>query len=145
MKTILLPIMLAMATAVCGQTVSKHKKLKTTDFGNQRLEAIITNSDTTYVMFIATGNRFQKYLSCDLGNRERALHLLTFLYELEVDGEDVVDLENDTHNMVTKNGLGGLRVFSEGKALSGQLRKPNIRGFIRAIKEFNGMEVEAEE
>lgn len=137
--------MLAMAVAVCGQSVSKHKKLKSTDFGNQRLEAIISGSDTTYVMFIATGNRFQKYFTCALGNRDKALHLLTFLYELEVDGEDIIDLENDTHNMVTKNSLGGLRVYSEGKALSGQLRKPNIRGFIRAIREFNGMPVEDEE
>lgn len=135
MRKVLLSLFLALSLGATGQTITRTTTLKSTDLGNQKLEAVMGN-DTTYVLLIKTGARVMPYLTCALGNKERAIHLLTFLYDLDIKKGDIVDLENETHNFVAKNSLGGLRVYSEGKQFSGQLRKPNIKGFIEAIKEF---------
>lgn len=135
MRKAIIILFLALPMVGIGQTVTKTKTLKVTDLGNQRLEAFISR-DTTYVLYVKTGQRVYPYVTCDLGRKERAIELLTFLYDLDVEKGDIIDLENDTHNLVTKNKLGGLRVYSEGKQFSGQLRKPNISGFIEAIREF---------
>lgn len=135
MRKVLLGLFLALSLETMGQTVFKTVTLKSTDLGNQKLEAVMGN-DTTYVLLIKTGSRAMPHLTCALGNKERAIQLLTFLYNLEVKKGDIVDLENETHNLVKKNSLGGLLVYSEGKQFSGQLRKPNIKGFIETIQEF---------
>ena len=136
MRKALLSLFLALSLICFGQTVFKTKTLKSTDLGNQKLEAVIGN-DTTYVLLIKTGVRAYPSLMCALGNKERAIQLLTFLYELDIKKGDIVDLENETHNFITKNSLGGFLVMSEGKQFSGQLRKPNIKGFIEAIEVFS--------
>ena len=135
MRKVLLSLFLALSLGAMGQTVIRTVTLKSTDLGNQKLEAVMGN-DTTYVLLIKTGARIKPQLTCALGNKERAIHLLTFLYDLDIKKGDIVDLENETHNLVTKNSLGGLLVYSEGRQFSGQLRKPNIQGFIETIKEF---------
>lgn len=136
MRKLLLSVLcLAVAMVLHGQTITKQVTLKSTDLGNQKLVAILGN-DTAYAMQIKTGNRFQKYLTVGLGDKKDAVRLLTFLYDVELSKGDVIDLENPTHNLISKNQLGGLLVISEGRQLSGQLRKPNIKGFIEAIQEF---------
>ena len=135
MRKVLLSLFWAVAMISQGQTITKTITLKSTDLGNQKLVAAVGN-DTIYAMMIKTGNRYQKYLTVGLGEKKEAIRLLTFLYETEVSKGDIIDLENETHNLITKNSLGGLLVYSEGRALSGQLRKPNIKGFIEAIHEF---------
>ena len=136
MRKAIITLLLAMPLMCFGQTVIKTRTLKSTDLGNQKLEAVIGN-DTTYVLYIKTGARAYPALSCVLGTKERAIKLLMFLYELDIKKGDIVDLENESHNLVTKNSLGGLLVYSQGRQFSGQLRKPNIKGFIEAIYEFS--------
>ena len=135
MRKLLSFLFLFFAMVSHGQTITKTITLKSTDFGNQKIVAVIGN-DTAYAMQIKTGNRYQKYLTVGLGVRSDAIRLLTFLLETEIEKGDIVDLENPTHNLVSKNPLGGLLVISEGRQFSGQLRKPNIKAFIEAIKEF---------
>lgn len=135
MRKVLLSLFLTLTLGAMGQTITRTVTLKSTDLGNQKLTAVIGN-DTTYVLLIKTGSIAMPQLTCALGNKEQAIHLLTFLYELNIKKGDIVDLENETHNLVTKNSLGGLLVYSEGRQFSGQLRKPNIKGFLEAIKEF---------
>ena len=135
MRKVLSVLCLAVAMVLQGQTITKTVTLKSTDLGNQKLVAIIGN-DTAYAMQIKTGNRYYKSLTVGLGDRKEAIRLLTFLYDTEISKGDIIDLENPTHNLVSKNPLGGLLVISEGRQFSGQLRKPNIKAFIEAIQEF---------
>lgn len=131
--------MLHLSLGVMGQTMTKTKVLKSTDLGNQKLEAVISQGDTTMVLIIKTGSRVMPTVNAVLGGRDDALRILNFLLEAEPSGDDVIDLENPSHNYVKKNPLGGLAVFSTGQQFSGQLRKPNIKGFIKAVREFYGM------
>lgn len=137
MNRIILSLFLAcMAAGGYAQSIARTETLKTTDLGNQKLMATVENNDTTYVIYIKTGSRVQKYFPVVLGGYEQAMHFLGVLQDVELKGDDVLRLENPSNNYVTKNTLGGLRVFDELKVWSGQLRKPNIKGFIKAIEEY---------
>lgn len=137
-KAIVVIMMMMVCVAVQAQTIIRTDVLKKTDLGNQRLEATREGSDTTYVMLIATGNNFKPYVDVVLGGKADALRLLHFLLDAEISGDDVITLDNPTNNLVKRNTLGGYRVFSEGRQLSGQLRKPNIKAFIKAIHQYCG-------
>lgn len=132
--------MLMMATAIMGQSMTRVVELKKTDLGNQRLEAMVfkndIKNDTIYRMVFTSSEVTSMTFVAVLGDRRQAEHILTFLLDAKPRGNDIIDLENQTHNYVKKNSLGGFRVYSEGGAFSQQLRKPNIRGFIKAIQEF---------
>ena len=134
--------LLALATTISAQkvispTVTSTKTLKTTDLGNQKLEVAITNNDTVYCVVLKTGHRVNVVVS--LGGTDKALGLLQFLYDYEPKKGDIIDFENDTHNVAKWQGASGYLVYSEGKQFTGHLRKPNIKGFIASIKEFAGM------
>ena len=135
MRKLLFVLMLAVAMVSQAQTVTKSVMLKNMYLGNQKLYAVI-GKDTTYVIQIKISNRYQKQISVGLGDRNEAIRLLSFLNDTKLGKGDVVDLENETHNLVTKNGLGGLLVYSEGRQFSGQLSKDSVREFIEAISEF---------
>lgn len=124
------------AQRVITPTVTSTKTLKTTDLGNQKLEVAITNGDTLYCVTLATGYKVRVVV--DLGGTDRALGLLQFLYDYEPKKGDIIDFENETHNTARWQGVSGYLVYSEGQQFTGHLRKPNIKGFIRSIKEFAG-------
>ena len=125
------------AQKVISPTVTSTKTLKTTDLGNQKLEVAITNNDTVYCVFLKTGHRVNVVVS--LGGTDKALQLLQFLFDYEPKKGDIIDFENETHNVAKWQGASGYLVYSEGKQFTGHLRKPNIKGFISSIKEFAGM------
>ena len=145
MRKILFLLLAAVAISAHGQTITRAKTLKSTDLGNQKLEVAITNGDTCFAILIKTANRYKKHFTVALGKKDEALRLLNFLLDAEIEGDDIIDLENETHNLVAKNSLGGYLVYSEGRAFSGQLRKPNIKGFIKAIEEFCNGKADDEE
>ena len=134
--------LLVLATTISAQkvispTVTSTKTLKTTDLGNQKLEVAITNNDTVYCVVLKTGHRVNVVVS--LGGTDKALQLLQFLFDYEPKKGDIIDFENETHNVAKWQGASGYLVYSEGKQFTGHLRKPNIKGFISSIKEFAGM------
>lgn len=135
MRKILFLMMMAVAMVSQGQSVTRTVTLKNLMLGNQKLVAAV-GKDTVYAVLIKTSNRYQKHITVGLGNRSEAIRLLTFLNDTEVRKGDIIDLENETHNLVTKNSLGGLLVYSEGRQFSGQLSKSCIKSFIETIKEF---------
>lgn len=126
------------AQKVVTPTVTSTKTLKTTDLGNQKLEVAITDGDTIYCVTLATG--YSRRVVIELGNTDKALSLLQFLYDYKPKKGDIIDFENETHNTARWQGINGYLVYSEGKQFSGHLRKPNIKGFIASIKEFAGKE-----
>lgn len=137
MKKILILLLITLSISAQAQSIVRNKTLKTTDLGNQKLEVSIADNDTVYVMFIKSGSVAKKYITVELGNSKDALRILQFLLDADISGDDVINLENPSNNLVRKNPLGGYLVYSEGHAFSGQLRKPNIKGFIKAIHEFS--------
>ncbi len=135
-RKVLFLFCLLMAICASAQSISRNVLLKSTDLGNQKLYAMVSKEDTTFVIMLKTTSRIQPAFPVALGNKVNAIRLLNFLLDAELHGDDILDLENETHNLVKKNALGGFLVFSEGQAYSQQLRKPNIKGFIKEIEKY---------
>ena len=131
--------MMMVSLAVSGQTLTKSKVLKSTDLGNQKLQMAIQNNDTVYAIVLkSSGGGRDDVIVVALGNRENALRLLNVMLDVELEKDDVLALENETKNVVKKWPLpgGGFAVFHELGVRYGQLRKPNIKGFIKAIENY---------
>lgn len=133
-KIILFLVISVMCVSVYAQTVVEVETLKVTDLGNQKLCAAKVNGciDYYYIM-LKTSNIYQKYITVYLGDKEEAIRLLRFLYDLNPKGGTYIQLENRTNNVVSWNRLGYYTVFSEGRVLKGHIRKQNIKGFIAEL------------
>lgn len=139
MRKILFLLMMMVSLAASGQTLTKSKVLKSTDLGNQKLQMAIQNNDTVYAIVLkSSGGGRDDVIVVALGNRENALRLLNVMLDVELEKDDVLALENETKNVVKKWPLpgGGFAVFHELGVRYGQLRKPNIKGFIKAIENY---------
>lgn len=135
-KIILFLVISVMCVSVYAQTVVEVETLKVTDLGNQKLCAAKVNGciDYYYIM-LKTSNIYQKYITVYLGDKEEAIRLLRFLYDLNPKGGTYIHLENRTNNVVSWNRLGYYTVFSEGRVLKGRIRKQNIKGFIAELNQ----------
>lgn len=135
-KIILFLVISVMCVSVYAQTVVEVETLKVTDLGNQKLCAAKVNGciDYYYIM-LKTSNIYQKYITVYLGDKEEAIRLLRFLYDLNPNGGTYIHLENRTNNVVSWNRLGYYTVFSEGRVLKGHIRKQNIKGFIAELNQ----------
>lgn len=133
-KIILFLVISVMCVSVYAQTVVEVETLKVTDLGNQKLCAAKVNGciDYYYIM-LKTSNIYQKYITVYLGDKEEAIRLLRFLYDLNSKSGTYIHLENRTNNVVSWNRLGYYTVFSEGRVLKGRIRKQNIKGFIAEL------------
>lgn len=133
-KIILFLVISVMCVSVYAQTVVEVETLKVTDLGNQKLCAAKVNGciDYYYIM-LKTSNIYQKYITVYLGDKEEAIRLLRFLYDLNSKSGTYIHLENRTNNVVSWNRLGYYTVFSEGRVLKGHIRKQNIKGFIAEL------------
>lgn len=133
-KIILFLVISVMCVSVYAQTVVEVETLKVTDLGNQKLCAAKVNGciDHYYIM-LKTSNIYQKYITVYLGDKEEAIRLLQFLYDLNSKSGTYIHLENRTNNVVSWNRLGYYTVFSEGRVLKGHIRKQNIKGFIAEL------------
>ena len=130
---------LVVATGLSAQTITRTKDLKTTDLGNQVLRVV--ENDSTFALGLKTGKSVHPYVVVALGKKEQALKLLNFLLTAELGKGDIINFENETNNCAKYSGASGYTVYSEGRAFSGHLRKPNIKGFIKAIHEYWGDEI----
>lgn len=135
-KIILFLVISVMCVSVYAQTVVEVETLKVTDLGNQKLCAAKVNGciDYYYIM-LKTSNIYQKYITVYLGDKEEAIRLLRFLYDLNSKSGTYIHLGNRTNNVVSWNRLGYYTVFSEGRVLKGHIRKQNIKGFIAELNQ----------
>lgn len=135
-KIILFLVISVMCVSVYAQTVVEVETLKVTDLGNQKLCAAKVNGciDYYYIM-LKTSNIYQKYITVYLGDKEEAIRILRFLYDLNSKSGTYIHLENRTNNVVSWNRLGYYTVFSEGRVLKGHIRKQNIKGFIAELNQ----------
>lgn len=81
-----------------------------------------------------TNNSFQPTFPVVLGKRYEAIRLLKFISELKIGSRDIVDLENESHNVIKKGPVGGFMVYSEGLQFSQGLTKKQAIGFMEAIE-----------
>ena len=149
MRKILLLMMMMVSVAVSSQTLTRSKVLKSTDLGNQKLQMAIQKNDTVYAIVLKNsgGGSRDDVIVVALGNRQNALRLLNVMLDVELEKDDVLALENETNNVVKKWPLagGGFAVFHELGVRYGQLRKPNIKGFIKVLQGEEKQPVEQEE
>lgn len=130
--TLLACIILALTAG--AQSVQKASvKLKTTDLGNQQL--YYDPNDAEYFLLLKTGHEIDPYVQVTLGTYHNALRLLTNLQDFDLKKGDIVDFENISKNTATWDGF-GYRVSEPLNPWSGQLRKANIKGFIKSIEEY---------
>lgn len=135
-KIILFLVIAVMCVSVYAQTVVEVETLKATYLGNQKLCAAKVNGCIDYYyLMLKTSNIYQKYITVYLGDKEEAIRLLQFLYDLNSKGGTYIHLENRTDKVVSWNILGYYTVFSEGRALKGHIRKQNIKGFIAELNQ----------
>ena len=126
-------MMLALATM--AQSVQKAPvKLKTTDLGNQQL--YYEPSTEAYYIMLKTGHEIDPYVQVILGTYHNAIRLLTNLQEYDLKKGDIVDFENLSENTATWDGF-GYRVSEPANPWAGQLRKSNIKGFLKSIEEYD--------
>lgn len=135
MKNILLFLTMFCAFTANSQVLTSVKTLKTTDLGNQKLQVSCDGKNEYYCILLKTGNAFDKYIEVGLGTKEEAVKLLDFLLNVEVRRGDVIRLENPTGNTAKYSVASGYTVYSLGGYLKGHLRKPNIKSFLKEIKE----------
>ena len=143
MRKLLFIIVAVLASVTCSaqkviseENVMHTQTLKTTDLGNQKLVVGINAGDTAFALSLATGHKYRVQVT--LGGTDDALRMLQFLLDYDAKSGDIIDLENASGNVAKWSGASGYTVYSEGKQFSGHLRKPNIKGFIKAIMEFSG-------
>lgn len=120
-----------------AQRIVTQETLKVTDLGNQKL---VVSAENYFSILLKTGNRYEPYITIELGKSEEALKLLGNLYEMKPKRNSSIIFDNPSDNTAVWSGASGYTVFSKGGVLSGHLRKPNIKGFIKAIKEYMGYE-----
>ena len=125
----------AMCTAAGAQTVVRSEVLAVGDLGNVKL----VEAGGEFMLKLRTGNEYQSYITVSLGDKDRAVDLLQFLYDTELGVGDVIDLENETGNIAkwdAMSKMSGYRVMSPGGQLGGWLRKPLIKKYVDIIKNY---------
>ena len=131
MKKLIFILMLCLAMPAAAQKVYRNVELKSFRMGTMKL--YMTDS-LTYAINFSTGNTFKPTFVCILGDRENAIKLLTFLRDLKLGDDDVVDLENASENYVTKGMWTALRIHSSGKQFSYDVTPKEIRKMLEAIE-----------
>ena len=135
MKRTVLSLLLALvAVTAIGQTLTQRKTIKSINFGVLKLEQITQASDTAYAMLIKTTNRYQKHITVALGDRANAIRLLRLLCDVKLKNDDMLDLENPTHNIVTRGTFGSLRFHSEGRQFQGDCGKMYLKTFLDVLE-----------
>ena len=128
-KFLVLLVCLFAVSVMNGQTVHKVRELKSIGLGNVRLQEI----DSVYVLVMRTNNSYQPTFPVVLGRRDEAIRLLKFISELKIGSRDIVDLENESHNVIKKGPVGGFMVYSDGMQFAQGLTKKQAIGFMEAV------------
>lgn len=132
MKKLLFVLLICLAVPAAAQKVIKNEELATFRMGGVKL--YMTDS-VTYALRFRTDNPITNTFPCILGDREQAVRLLTFIRDVKLGDNDVIDLENATGNFVSRGLWGSFRIHSEGKQFSFDITKKEIKKMIEAIEE----------
>lgn len=134
MRKVLLLMMVSWCLMVSGQTMIRRQAICKVNYGNSVLEQAIEGNDTAYAMLVATGKKVFPHIVVDLGDREKAIHYLKYLLEVDLQNDDAVMMENSTDNVVTRGLFGSLRFHSEGRQFHGDIIKKYLAVFLEALQ-----------
>ena len=113
--------------------------MKTTDLGNQRLVVKDYAGKHHYFIWLKPlRDPNRSIIVVELGETEQALHILQFLDDLKIKGDNMIDLENPSCN--TARWSGGINkcffIYEDGTGRYGHVRKPHLKKYIEAIKDY---------
>lgn len=131
MKKLIFILMLCLAMPAASQNVYRNVELKSFRMGTMKL--YMTDS-LTFAITFKTNNRYKPTFSCILGKKEQAIKLLTFLKDLKLGDDDVVDLENESENYVTHGMWTALRIYSSGKQFWYDVTTKDVRKMLEEIE-----------
>jgi hypothetical protein len=89
--------------------------------------------DSTFVLVLKTS---YNPISVVLGDKEKALKILRFLYTADVRSGDIIEIENEAGDICKYNGLKQYVFFSVGKQFWGQIAKRYLKGYIEVIEKY---------
>ena len=112
-----------------AQKVNRPVTLRSTELGNQKLMVM----DSTFVLVLKTT---YNPISVVLGDKEKALKILRFLYTADVRSGDIIEIENEAGDICKYNGLKQYVFFSAGKQFWGQIAKRYLKGYIEVIEKY---------
>lgn len=127
----LMVVLFGLTMQVQAQKVSRAVKVHSTELGNQRMEYV----GGEFVLIIKTG--YSKNIVVPLGDKAATLRILHFLAENKFKAGDVIELENEAGSVAGFNGLKQFIFYSEGRAFSGQMGQRYVKGYIKAVDQFD--------
>ena len=131
MKKYLIVFLMLSCLSVQAQTVHRVNEIKSVAMGGLRL----IEDAGGYCMLVRTGNRYEPNVVVDLGDSANAVRLLTFMVELKMRSDDIVELENPTDNFIYKGGFGGFRIYERTRTIDGYAHPSNIKKLLKALVE----------
>lgn len=129
MRKVVLIFFLSMVLAASGQTVHRVNEIKSVAYGALRL----IEDAGEYVMLVRTDNRYHPSLSVVLGDSTEAVRLLTFMSDLKLRDDDIVELGNTSENYIYKGAFGGFRIYERTLTIDGYAHPANIRKLLKAL------------
>lgn len=112
-----------------AQKINRPVTLQSTELGNQKLMVL----DNTFVLVLKTT---YNPIYVVLGDKEKALKILRFLYTADVRSGDIIEIENEAGDICKYNGLKQYVFFSVGKQFWGQISKRYLKGYIEVIEKY---------
>ena len=131
MKKYLIVFLMLSCLMVQAQTVHRVNEIKRVAMGGLRL----IEDAGEYCMLVRTGNKYEPNVVVDLGDSANAVRLLTFMVELKMRSDDIVELENPTENYIYKGGFGGFRIYERTRTIEGYAHPSNIKKLLKALVE----------
>lgn len=129
MRKVVLMFFLSMVLAASGQTVHRVNEIKSVAYGALRL----IEDGGQYVMLVRTDNKYHPSVSVVLGDSTEAVRLLTFMSDLKLRDDDIVELGNTSENYIYKGAFGGFRIYERTKTIDGYAHPANIRKLLKAL------------
>ena len=129
MRKLLFILFALMPMKMQAQKINRPITLRSTELGNQKLMVM----DSTFVLVLKTS---YNPISVVLGDKEKALKILRFLYTADVRSGDIIEIENEAGDICKYNGLKQYVFFSAGKQFWGQIAKRYLKGYIEVIEKY---------
>jgi len=129
MKNLVLIVFALLPMMMQAQKITRPVTLRSTELGTQKLMV----ADSTFVLVIKTS---YKPISIVLGDKEKALSILRFLYTADVHSGDIIEIENEAGDICKYNSLKQYEFFSAGRQFTGQIAKRYLKGYIEVIEKY---------
>ena len=133
-KLIMIIAALVVFLDVYAQKVYRVERLKSFNMGAAVLERVV-QADTTYAIVMKSGGAYVSRFTVALGKKDEAIRLLTFISELKLSKDDVVELENETDNFIKKGPLGGLALCEKVTQRYSVITTGQAKKMLEAVKE----------